>query len=132
MGTISAHTMYLRVVGKHDAFHQNVAILIGALARCLSPLFILDSFSSGFLDVFWVSLSLYGLGLLLLVACKNSLQPHEMYNFNKHRHPSDNNLHNTDSMTTPHSYRTRLSNLENDLKGKGASAMPFDLAKLES
>lgn len=73
MGTISAHTMYLRVVGKHDAFHQNVAILIGALARCLSPLFILDSFSSGFLDVFWVSLSLYGIGLLLLVACKNSL-----------------------------------------------------------
>jgi hypothetical protein len=52
-----------------------------------------------------------------------------MYNFNKH-HPSDT-MHNTDSMNTPHSYRTRLSNLENDLKGKG-SAMPFDLAKLES
>jgi hypothetical protein len=73
MGTISAHTMYLRVVGKPDAFHQNVASLFGALARCLSPLLIVDSFSTGFLDVFWLPLALYGLGLLLLAACKNSL-----------------------------------------------------------
>ena len=85
MGTMSAQTMYLRVVGKHEWFHQNVASLFGALARCFSPIIIVDSFSTGFLDVFWLTMSLYGLGLLLLLVCKNSLKPHEMYNFNKHK-----------------------------------------------
>lgn len=134
MGTISAHTMYLRVIGKHDGFHQNVASLIGALARSFSPILIVDSFSTGFLDLFWVPISLYGLGLLLLLACKNSLEPHEMYSFNKHKHPSmrpDAALH-TDSMATTHSFGTRLNDLENQLMPRGFSPGAFDLSKLQS
>ena len=135
MGTISAHTMYLRVIGRHDGFHQNVASLIGALARSFSPILIIDSFSTGFLDLFWVPMSLYGLGLLLLLACKNSLEPHEMYNFNKHKQGAsmrrDATLH-TDSMATIHSFGTRLNNLENQLKPRGFSPGAFDLSKLQS
>ena len=133
MGTISAQTMYLRVVGKHDGFHQNVASLIAALARCFSPIYIVDSFSTGFLDVFWVSMSLYGFGLLLLLACKDSLEPHEFYNYTKQKQPSmrSDALH-TDSMATIHSFGTRLNDLENQLKPRGFSPGAFDLSKLQS
>ena len=73
MGTISAQTVYQRIVWKHDGFHQNLASLIGALARFFSAIIVVNSFYTGFLDVFWVPMSLYGIALLLLFACKDSL-----------------------------------------------------------
>ena len=120
MSTISAHTIYLRLIGQHDGFHQNVASLMGALARCVSPILIVDSFSSGFLDVFWVPMSpLYGLGLLLVLACKDSLEPHEWY---KHKQASI------------HAFKNRMNALVNELKPRGGLSPggAIDISKLQS
>ena len=111
--------MYLRLLGKHDGFHQNVASLIGALARCLSPILIVRSFSTGFLDVFWLPMSLYGLGLLLLLACKDSFEPHEWY---KHK------------QGTLHAFKSRMNALVNELKPRGGLSPggAIDISKLQS
>jgi hypothetical protein len=83
IASLTFMTMYHRIVGGYDQSFVNVGTLIFASSRALAPILIINAAFDSNETIILVLSSFTCFGLMLLGACKSSLEPHEYYNYLK-------------------------------------------------